>query len=334
MTEGCPLEIEKRLADVPGGTVLVRTHTAGGGEACRSEPAESAPDGKGAVESWEVFSGAVLTHSLYRAGRCALPRAPRGAVMHLSHCRLGCSAWEMRGGAELRLGPGELSLHMADECAGAAMSLPLGYYEGVAILVDLDRLERKPPEILREAGMSGRTLYHSLCGAQGHTVLPAGPRLERIFSELCAPPPQMQLPYFKLKVQELLLLLSIPEQAPSQQVQTIRAIHRQLTEHLDRRFTIEELSRQYLINTSSLKAAFKSVYGAPVGAYMRQYRIRRAAGLLRETRESIAEIAAQVGYENQSKFTAAFQQVMNELPSAYRRRHQKSVREDPAQDQV
>lgn len=325
MTENRLLEIEKRLADVPEGKLLVKTHTAGRSGPSLSEQAASASDGRGVEESWEIFPGAVLIHSLYRAGRCALRRVPSGAVVQISHCRFGRSGWEMRDGADIRLGPGELSLHMADACAGAVMDLPLGYYEGIAVLADLDRLEREPPEILREAGIGGRPLYERLCEAGGHMTLPAGPRLEHIFSGLYDPPPRLQLPYFKLKVQELLLLLSIPEHSPSQQVQTIRAIHRQLTEHLERRFTIEELSKQYLINTSSLKAAFKSVYGAPVGAYMRQYRIRRAAELLRGTRQSIAEIAARVGYENQSKFTAAFQQIMHTLPSAYRRQYQQNA---------
>ena len=36
----------------------------------------------------------------------------------------------------------------------------------------------------------------------------------------------------------------------SQQTESIKEIHQQLTEHLDQRFTIAELSKQYLINTS------------------------------------------------------------------------------------
>ncbi len=55
---------------------------------------------------------------------------------------------------------------------------------------------------------------------------------------------------------------------------------------------------------------------------MKEYRIRKAAQLLRETEDSIAEIAARVGYENQSKFTAAFKELMQTLPTAYRKQFQ------------
>ena len=41
--------------------------------------------------------------------------------------------------------------------------------------------------------------------------------------------------------------------------------------------------------------------------------------LLRETDMSVAEIAGQVGYESQSKFTAAFKEQFGQLPTAYRR---------------
>ena len=47
----------------------------------------------------------------------------------------------------------------------------------------------------------------------------------------------------------------------SQQTELIKEIRQQLTEHLEQRFTIEELSKQYLINTSTLKEVFKAVYG-------------------------------------------------------------------------
>ncbi len=54
----------------------------------------------------------------------------------------------------------------------------------------------------------------------------------------------------------------------------------------------------------------------------KEYRIQKAAQCLRRTGDSIAEVAAQVGYESQSKFTAAFQEIMQMLPTANRRRFQ------------
>ena len=52
---------------------------------------------------------------------------------------------------------------------------------------------------------------------------------------------------------------------------------------------------------------------------MKEHRMERAAALLRETDLSVAEIAGQVGYESQSKFTAAFKEQFGQLPKEYRR---------------
>ncbi len=109
----------------------------------------------------------------------------------------------------------------------------------------------------------------------------------------------------------------------SEQTELIKKIHNQLINNLDKRFTIEELSKIYLINTSSLKSIFKSVYGLPIAAYMKEYRMKYAATLLRESNSSIADIAAAVGYSSQSKFTKAFKDIMQVLPVEYRNRYRK-----------
>lgn len=103
----------------------------------------------------------------------------------------------------------------------------------------------------------------------------------------------------------------------------IRKIHDRLTEDPGKRYTIDELAREYLINTAALKTTFKAVYGMPVASYMKQYRMKEAAKMLQETDQSIADIARSVGYESQSKFSAAFKDIMKTLPTDYRRQCRK-----------
>ena len=105
----------------------------------------------------------------------------------------------------------------------------------------------------------------------------------------------------------------------AEQVKIIREIHDHLTEHMEQRVTIEELSHRYLINPTTLKTVFKEVYGNSLAAHMKEHRMEKAAALLRETDMSVAELAGQVGYESQSKFTAAFKEQFGQLPTAYRR---------------
>ena len=103
------------------------------------------------------------------------------------------------------------------------------------------------------------------------------------------------------------------------QVQAINEIHCFLTADLSARPTIEELSLRFHMNPTTLKAEFKRVFGQPVAAYMKEYRMKQAAQLLRQTDLPISEIATAVGYQNQSKFTRAFRDVMGILPKNCRK---------------
>lgn len=115
---------------------------------------------------------------------------------------------------------------------------------------------------------------------------------------------------------------TVPQTALHQmeQAQIVREIHDRLLENMDQKITIEELSRQYHMNPTTLKAAFKSVYGNSIAAHMKEHRMEQAAKLLRETDQSIAWIAQAVGYDSQSKFSAAFKDTFQVLPREYRRR--------------
>lgn len=160
-------------------------------------------------------------------------------------------------------------------------------------------------------------------------VMRAKDEIEHIFSELYSVPDRLQKPYFMLKVQELLLFLCMVdvnkekqrELYTSPQVEIVRDIHKRLISNLQERPTIEELSKEYLINTATLKDTFKGVYGQPIGTYMKVYRMKQAAALLRQTQATIAEIANQVGYENQSKFATAFRDVFKIAPAEYRKQN-------------
>ena len=106
---------------------------------------------------------------------------------------------------------------------------------------------------------------------------------------------------------------------PAEQMETIRRVHDLLTKDLSSRITIDELSRRFHMNPSSMKALFKAIYGQSIAAHIREHRMEKAAALLRETDESMAEIARAVGYESQSKFTAEFRKTFETLPTEYRR---------------
>ena len=138
--------------------------------------------------------------------------------------------------------------------------------------------------------------------------------------------PQSQLLHQMIEQVMQITCPDLPVEDPARQAEQraeqtaiIREIHGQLLQHMDRKFTIEELSRQYHMNPTTLKAAFKSTYGTSLAAHIKEHRMERAAKLLKETDMSISEIAQAVGYDSQSKFTAAFKAFYQVLPREYRK---------------
>ena len=102
-------------------------------------------------------------------------------------------------------------------------------------------------------------------------------------------------------------------------VQIVNEVHKLLVNDITKRYTIEELSAKFHINQTTLKTTFKTMFGQSIGGYMKEFRIKRAKDMLCHSDAPIAEIACAVGYENQSKFTAAFRDVTGMLPRDYRK---------------
>jgi AraC-like DNA-binding protein len=72
------------------------------------------------------------------------------------------------------------------------------------------------------------------------------------------------------------------------------------------------------MNPTTLKKSFRKLYGESLAAHMKEHRMEKAAELLRSTGKSVAEIAGDVGYTSQSRFTVAFKDAYGMLPTEYR----------------
>ena len=126
------------------------------------------------------------------------------------------------------------------------------------------------------------------------------------------------------EIVEQVMEIACPERTvdfQASQESIIRHVHDELTANLSERVTIEELSRKYLMNATTLKRVFKQVYGETIAAHIKKHRMEAAATRLRTTQDDVAAIAQAVGYESQSKFTAAFKEYFGALPKEYRKNH-------------
>lgn len=285
-------------------------------------------DGLGLMTVYQVYPGIQLIYNDFEATSCRWEGNTDQNRLEINYCREGREGCRLPSGSCLYLGEGDLSIHAMDNCA-SEISFPLRRYRGISVVIHLPAVMETPPEILFDSGIDILRFKDKFCSHGACFTMRARDAIEHIFSELYSVPDCLQKPYFRLKVQELLLFLYMTDAAKEKQreqyappqVEIIRAVHKRLVSNLQERPTIQALSKEYLVNPTTLKHTFKGVFGQPIGAYMKEYRMKEAAALLRQTQASVAEIASKVGYENQSKFAAAFRDVLKITPAEYRKQN-------------
>ena len=96
----------------------------------------------------------------------------------------------------------------------------------------------------------------------------------------------------------------------------LRALHEQ-PQH---RWTLPELARLAHLSRTAFFERFRTCMGQTPADYLQWWRLQLAAQRLRETQDSIVEIALAVGYDNASAFARVFKRVMGKSPSGFRGR--------------
>ncbi|WP_430974192.1 AraC family transcriptional regulator [Sunxiuqinia rutila] len=93
-----------------------------------------------------------------------------------------------------------------------------------------------------------------------------------------------------------------------------------MLENLDRKLKLEQIASVVALSASHYSRTFQNRTGYSPIEYFIQLKIQRACQLLDKRSLSIAEVAYQLGYDDQFYFSRQFRKVMNVTPRAYRKR--------------
>ena len=247
----------------------------------------------------------------------------------INHCEEGRIECKFTSGDYLYMGPGDMSIGWHTHADYQHENyFPTKLFKGIVLLVDAEKAQPVLDALVTEARIDLTQLANRFCEHSDFgMMMEETESVRQIFSSLYKVPDQIKGHYFKLKVIEIFLLLSIisttnHEKRSSyrkQQVDIVKAVNEYISTQFMKRITIDSLSDQFDIPTSTLKRCFKGVYGTTIHHYLKECRINAAKRLLQESDRSILEIANAVGYENGSKFTSAFKEATGVTPSAYRK---------------
>ncbi|MEY4508632.1 MAG: hypothetical protein RLZZ450_754 [Pseudomonadota bacterium] len=99
----------------------------------------------------------------------------------------------------------------------------------------------------------------------------------------------------------------------------LRRVSAHVEAHLHESIGLEALAQEANLSVYHFARAFKLAVGMPPHRYVMEQRVLRAKGLLHGTDRSVAEIAQEVGFADQSHFARHFGRLFGVTPTAYRR---------------
>lgn len=282
--------------------------------------------GEGIMSMMHVFPGVEVMYNDFHMSKCTSKFKSKCKMFSINHCREGRIEWEVNN-SYLYLQEEDLQID-GRERHDCDFGFPSSHYHGITIVICIDDIPEKFKELLNEFGIDIYQLYEKYCNRQFPFIRRSDQTINNIFEELYNLNTSKNVEYLKIKILELLVFLQMMNHEvyeartyfPKRQVQKIKEIATLITSDLQRNYTIDELSELFDISITSLKLCFKGVYGLPIGQYVREYRMMQATHMLRESELNVVQIAGSLGYDNQSKFAAAFKSLKGTTPTEYRKK--------------
>ncbi|MFV0400058.1 MAG: helix-turn-helix domain-containing protein [Oscillospiraceae bacterium] len=285
--------------------------------------------GSGTMTQTNVLPGIAVMQNDFHMAQCSSYFVPNNEMLCIDHCREGRIEWELAGGSCYYVEAGDLNItnrrkHVHD------FNFPLNHYHGFTIGIVLEEADKSLRALPGGFPVDLYVLREKLCKNDAPLIATMTGMKGLDVSAMYTMPEDIRPAYYRVKVLELLLYLDHMEVSKESaekryfyktQVQKAKAIEHFLTMNLQKHYTLEELSGRFDIPLTTMKQCFKGVYGTSVYAYLKVFRMNAAAVMLRSTGESVGHIAAQMGYDNASKFSAAFKSVMGDTPASYRGAH-------------
>lgn len=282
--------------------------------------------GTGDITVYQAFPGIELIYNDMHLEYCKKEQAPHAGVIEINYCREGRCECAFGEQSYCYMSADDLSICPLQRRAHSS-SFPTSHYHGITVTINFSAITEEMRKILALLSVDLTRILELAC-RQDFYMVRANETVRHIFSELYTVQDHIRSSYIKIKILELLLVLTELNFDAGQkkyqyfskaQRDCIRQLHSFVVEHIAEHYTIEELSRRFEISPTAMKNCFKGIYGAPIYAYFRTYRLQIAERLLRDGKLSVAEIAEKIGYANPNKFTSAFRSEYGMSPTAYKK---------------
>lgn len=282
-------------------------------------------NGTGILYDYSIFPGIDLIFMDFNCSDIFDEPNEMRNVLEIRHYQEGRVEFEFEGDKVFHLQQDEF-------CVNGMLNMParysfaFDYCSGLSLVLDKNSMTEVTRSQLALFQIDISVLEEDLDTAHQWYICKTPPSMCHVFEELYAAKEHETSQYFRIKVLELLYhatkLRKEDRVAATyyarEHIEIVKRVRKAMLKDLSRSTPLEQFLRGEAISTVTFQTIFKQIYGRSPYAYLKHYRMNSAAVQLRESNESINQIALSLGYSNASKFARAFRDVFGVLPKDYR----------------
>lgn len=282
-------------------------------------------NGTGILYDYSIFPGIDLIFMDFNCSDIFDEPNEMRSVLEIRHYQEGRVEFEFEGDKVFHLQQDEFCVNGMLNMP-ARYSFPFDYCSGLSLVLDKNSMTEVTRSQLALFQIDISVLEEDLDTAHQWYICKTPPSMCHVFEELYAAKEHETSQYFRIKVLELLYhatkLRKEDRVAATyyarEHIEIVKRVRKAMLKDLSRSTPLEQFLRGEAISTVTFQTIFKQIYGRSPYAYLKHYRMNSAAVQLRESNESINQIALSLGYSNASKFARAFRDVFGVLPKDYR----------------
>lgn len=280
----------------------------------------------GKTVQYEIFAGIWVVYHDVVLRNSELFHLEENGILRINYCIYGRCELDSANQKVFYVGPGDFVVtRFANE--QHKHNFPLGNYRGISITTTAQHLDVFLQTIFSNTKITSSMLIDKI-QEHGKYMLLHDPVIQGIMKEFMVAHDCFWQERATLKFAELILLLMNDDidalevkgkYFDKQLTNKVKFIKKEVTENIEQYHTIEEIAKQYNISSRSFAECFKEIYGKTYYAFIKDFRIKKAAGMICSTQQTIGEIAITVGYQNASKFSKVFFDSMGVTPLNFRK---------------
>ena len=278
-------------------------------------------NGTGILYDYSIFPGIDLIFMDFNCSDIFDEPNEMRNVLEIRHYQEGRVEFEFEGDKVFHLQQDEFCVNGMLNMP-ARYSFPFDYCSGLSLVLDKNSMTEVTRSQLALFQIDISVLEEDLDTAHQWYICKTPPSMCHVFEELYAAKEHETSQYFRIKVLELLYhatkLRKEDRVAATyyarEHIEIVKRVRKAMLKDLSRSTPLEQFLRGEAISTVTFQTIFKQIYGRSPYAYLKHYRMNSAAVQLRESNESINQIALSLGYSNASKFARAFRDVFGVLP--------------------